>query len=885
MPPEEPDRPPELVAQTLEQTQDERTAFLEEAGGSDETLRTEPLRPAGREPAARAFLEAPPGRAVGPPAPVIRHGELRPGDVLGDCRILSLLGEGGMGEVYLAEDTKLERRVAVKLLKRQLGDDARGRQFQHERRVLAGLTHPGIARLYAAAASSEGRSYLVMEYVEGERLDRYCNAHGLGIPERLALFRKVCAAVSYAHQNLVVHRDLKPANIWVTSEGEPKLLDFGIAKLVTADADEAGEQTPTLSGVMTPEYASPEQLRGQAITTASDVYSLGVILCELLTGQRPYRLKSRRPVEIAEAICTEELRRPSTLIGVTDAHGVQKALPAGQSADRLRRRLRGDLDNIVALALRKEPARRYSSVAQFAEDLRRHEDGLPVLARPDTLAYRTGKFIGRNKAGVVAAAFVVLALVAGLVATTWQARRADRRFNDVRQLAHAMLFEIEPQIASLAGATSARGTLVKDALQYLDSLSREAGENRELRRELATAYEKVGEVQGNPSTSNLGDIPGALSSYLKARELRRSLVRADPRDARARHDLAANCEEIGSVLWWSNQTDGALASYGEALQLRRALLAEQPGSVEFRRGFASLQMSIGEVADWNGRPAEALENYRQALAVDETLAKQHPDNVEAQVNVVRCLSHVGGAQKNAGQFDAGAETLAQAESLISPLAERHPDNSSARIEQWFVAYSECEIDNARRATDKALALGPRMVAMAESLARQDPKNTTLQHNLADSYQYAAESLFQGKRWPEAIDAYQKALEIDTRLAGQSPENGEYLHSSGSDHLGIGRARLELGQLDDAEASIRQAGRFLEQAYAKDASNLVPRREMVGLNITRGEICERRGQAEESRRCFQQALTGLEELQAQKYTDPGDPGDLAFLHAKLATPAR
>ena len=869
MPPEEPDRLLEAEAQTLDQTQDERTAFLEEARGD--------------EPAARGFLEAPPGRVAGPPVPVIRHGELRPGALLGDCRILSLLGEGGMGEVYLAEDTKLERRVAVKLLKRQLGDDARGRQFQHERRVLAGLTHPGIARLYAAAVSPEGRSYLVMEYVEGERLDRYCDARGLGVPERLALFRKVCAAVSYAHQNLVVHRDLKPANIWVTPEGEPKLLDFGIAKLVTPDADEASEQATALGGAMTPEYASPEQLRGEAITTASDVYSLGVILCELLTGQRPYRLKSRRPAEIAEAIRTEELRRPSTLIGVTDANGVRKALPAGQSADRLRRRLRGDLDSIVALALRKEPARRYGSVALLSEDIRRHEEVLPVLARPGTLAYRTGKFIRRNKVGVVAGAFVVLALVAGLAATTWQARRADRRFNDVRQLAHAMLFEIEPQIASLTGATSARGTLVKHALEYLDSLSREAGDDRELRRELATAYEKVGEVQGNPSTSNLGDIHGALSSYLKARELRRSLVRADPHDARARHDLAANDEEIGSVLWWSNQTDGALASYGEALQLRRALLAEQPASVEFRRGFASLQMSIGEVADWNGRPAEALENYRQALAVDQALAKERPDDAEAQINVVRCLSHVGGAQKNAGRFDAGAETLARAENLIAPLVERHPDNSSARIEQWFVAYSECEMYNAHQATDKALALGPRMVAMAESLARQDPKNTSLQHNLADSYQYHAESLFQGKRWQEAIDAYQKALEIDTRLAGQSPENGEYLHSSGSDHLGIGRAQRELGQLDAAEASVRQAARFLEQAYAKDASNLVPRRELVGVNITLGEICERRGQTAESRRCFQQALTDLEALEAQKYTDPGDQGDLALLHAKLAAP--
>ena len=882
MSPDEPDRLLELVTLTLERTRDERTAFLADACGDNEALRAEVLSLVDREQEARGFLETSASHVKDPSARGVRHGELAPDDLLGDCRILSLLGEGGMGEVYLAEDTRLERRVAIKLLKRQLGDDARGKQFQHERRVLAGLTHPGIARLYGAALSPEGRSYLVMEYVEGERLDRYCDAHGLGVPERLALFRKVCAAVAYAHQNLVVHRDLKPANIWVTPEGEPKLLDFGIAKLLDPDAGEDGDPTPTLRGAMTPEYASPEQLRGEAITTASDVYSLGVILCELLTGQRPYRLKSRRPVEIAQAICTEELRRPSTLVSATDAHGRAKTLPSGQSADRLRRRLRGDLDNIVALALRKEPARRYASVGQFSEDLRRHGEGLPVLARPDTLAYRTSKFVRRNKVGVAAAAFVALALVAGLVATTWEARRADRRFNDVRQLAHAMLFEIEPQIASLSGATPARSALVKHALEYLDSLSREAGKNRELRRELATAYEKVGEVQGNPSVSNLGDLNGALSSYRKAQELRRSLAQADPRDARARNELATNDENLGSVLWWSNQTDGALASYAEALKLRRALLAAQPASAEFRRGFASLQMSMGEVAAWNGRPAEALEDYRQALAVDQALATERPDDVEAQINVVRCLSHIGGAQKDAGQYDAAAETLGQAENFIASIVQRHPDNSSARIEQWFVTYSRCEMYNAQKATDKALALGPRMVDLAESLARQDPKNTSLQHDLADSYDYYGESLFQGKRWQESIAAYQQALDIDTRLAGQSPENGEYLHSSGTDNFGIGRTRLELGQLDEAEAAAQRAEHFLGDAYAKDASNLVPRRELVNVYVTRGKICERRGQTAEARRWFQQALTNLEELAARKYTDANDPEDLALLHAKLGT---
>ena len=220
-------------------------------------------------------------------------GALKIGEALGDYRILSLLGEGGMGEVYLAEDATLGRKVALKLVKSGLGRANLLRHFRREEKILAGLTHPNIARLYGGAVTPDGIPYFVMEYVEGERLDRYCDARKLKLPERLQLFRKICSAVSYAHQHLVIHRDIKPANIRVTAEGEPKLLDFGIAKLIDPQTDSIGEATMTLQRVMTPEYASPEQVRGEEVTTASDIYSLGVVLYELLTGQRPYRIKTR----------------------------------------------------------------------------------------------------------------------------------------------------------------------------------------------------------------------------------------------------------------------------------------------------------------------------------------------------------------------------------------------------------------------------------------------------------------------------------------------------------------------------------------------------------------------------------------------------------------
>ena len=894
-----------LVGEALDLPPGERMAFLQAHGGADASLRQEAASLLRYQQTDSHFLEQPAFMIDPEVWQGTLQGELRPGDVLGDCRVESLLGEGGMGEVYLAKDTILGRQVAVKLLKRHLGDEVSGRRFRHERRVLAGLTHPGIARLYGAAVSPQGRGYLVMEYVEGERLDRYCDAHGLGVPARLALFRQVCAAVSHAHQHLVIHRDLKPANVRVTPEGEPKLLDFGIAKLLETDpTTEAGLPTLTLGDAMTPEYASPEQLRGEPITTASDVYSLGVILYELLTGQRPYQLSSRRPDEIVRAICDTEPPRPSTVLGRQKTED-RRQKTGEQSSDGRRspaqawtRRLLafasdllpsafcllpspwGDLDNIVAMAMRKEPARRYASVAQFSEDLRRHCDGLPVQARRDTLGYRAGKFVRRNKVGVTAAVLVVLALVAGLVATTLEARRADRRFEDVHRLAKSILFELEPQIANLPGSTEARGTLVRRAREYLDGLSREAGNNRDLRRELAAAYAKVGDVQGNPNVSNLGDLKGSLASYRRAQELLQSLVKADPRDAPSRHALADNDERLGDILWWSDQTAGALANYRQSLTLRRTLLAEEPRSVEYRKGYTSVLLSLGDVAEWNSQTADALADYRLAFPVLQTLARDAPGDTEAQVNVARCLSRIGVVQKDATDYAAAAGTFAQAEQIIEPLVRQNPNDHSARLEQWFIAFSECEALVNQKALDRALETAPRMVAMIDALVRQDPKNTQLQHNLANSHTYYGEGLIQAERWQEAVGELQQALDLDSRLAAQSPENGEYHHSCGTAHLDLGRAKLHLNQLAAAETD-EEVGQSLLEAAAKDLANPVPRRELVKVFTTRGEICGQRGQPAEARQWFQRALAALDALTADKYTTPDDVGDLAELRQKLA----
>ena len=408
----------ELFEAAVELDSNQRAAFLDKECGGDESLRVEIESLLKSDELTGDFIEEP---AFAIPGDLFPDNGEEPfvGRHFGAYQVIREIGRGGLGAVYLAAraDDEYRKQVAIKVIRRGLDTDDIIRRFRNERQILAQLDHPNIARLIDGGTTDDGLPYFVMEYVNGEPINAYCDANALPTTERLTLFRKVCAAVTYAHQNLVIHRDLKPSNILVTQSGEPKLLDFGIAKLL-GTGDELFTQTIPALRVMTPEYASPEQVKGEKIMTTSDVYSLGVLLYELLTGQRPYRLKTRTPEEIARAITEQEPERPST--------AVTHAGSSPQSAIRNPKFLRGDLDNIVLMAMRKEPARRYSSVGQFSEDIRRHLTGLPVVARKDTVAYRTSKFVNRHRIGVAAASLVLLSLLGGIVATLIQVRTAHR---------------------------------------------------------------------------------------------------------------------------------------------------------------------------------------------------------------------------------------------------------------------------------------------------------------------------------------------------------------------------------------------------------------------------------------------------------------------------
>jgi len=768
------ERVAELVESAFDLEAAERINFLDRSCGEDSELRGEVESLLKFQRQARKFIETPAYKLAAESLAGEDAGELKTGEEVGDYKIRSLLGEGGMGEVYLAEDAQLGRTVAIKLVKRVFGRASFLRQFQQEERILAGLNHPHIAHLYGGAVTGDGLPYFVMEYVAGDRLDDYCERQQLPITLRLELFRKICSAVTYAHQHLVIHRDLKPGNIRVTPEGEPKLLDFGIAKLLD-EAAATPEQTMTLAAVMTPEYASPEQVRGERMTTASDVYSLGVILYELLTGEKPFRLTSRRPEEIARAITEHAPARPSTVL-----RSASFQLAGSRNLKRRATSLRGDLDNIVLMAMRKEPERRYASVAQLSDDLRRHLQGLPVLARKDTWSYRSAKFVQRHKVTVAAAALVALTLFGGILATAWQARRAEaqraraeRRFGEVRRLARSLMFEIHDSVADLPGSTPTRQLIVSHALEYLNSLAQEASDDPSLLRELASAYVKVGNVQGNPNNANLGDMAGALESFHKGKRIADQLLSSNPSDAQARRQLGVIQEKMCEVQSAMGNLPGAVANAGRSLAAFKALAETNPAEVAAQRSLAISLLKFGDVLGNpnfpnNGDQEGAIAHYQSALTILQALPpSEDAGDFKTRRLIALIDERLGTMLDLRGNTTEAERRFRESQTIRLELAEQHPENTDL-VRDAAIAYEKmANVLTASGNLPAALESRQQSLGIFTRLAEADPKNVLAQQSLAISCMHLADLLGSPKahnlgRPAEAIAAYERARDLLTK---------------------------------------------------------------------------------------------------------------------------
>jgi serine/threonine protein kinase/Tfp pilus assembly protein PilF len=756
-----------VLQDALEKNGTERAAFLETACQGDEELRSEVESLLACEGEVDDFIETPFFR-------IWRDDDkpLAEGERIGAYRIVREAGRGGMGSVYLAEraDEEFHKQAAIKVVRRGMDSDEIVRRFRSERQILAHLDHPHIAKLLDGGTTADGRPYFVMEWVEGRPIDEYCDAHQLSTRARLELFRKVCSAVHFAHQNLVVHRDLKPGNILVTADGEPKLLDFGIAKLLDPD-QELFALTRADLRPMTPEYASPEQARGEAITTASDVYSLGVLLYVLLTGHSPYESATRDPASLAKAICETNPPRPSSVIGrvkeIRRPDGsVLDITPESVSQVRdgepsvLRRRLAGDLDNIVLMAMRKDPQRRYASVDQLSNDIGRHLQDLPVIARKDTVGYRTAKFIGRHKWGFSLATLSLLLIIGFSVATTvlWQRAVRERERSDAVSTFLQDLFENPDPKRSHGEKITAREVL-DGGVQKINTNLRDQPELRaDLLGTMGLVYRRLGLYE---TAKEL------LQGSLRLRQ--QSFGRNDPRTANSLHNLASVLRDLGD-----NATAEPLVR--EALSIQEEIGETQ--NIEYAKGLTNL----GAILEEKGQLDKAEALYKESLAIKRSL----PDIDEG--DLARSYNNMGKLYYTRGDYDAAEPYYQEALAIRRKLAKGLPDPDVASTLGNLASLREEKEDLAGAEVLHREVLNTRRKLYPDGL---HPLIARTLNNLGHVLQAEGKSA-------EAEECYREAIDIaDVKLGPDHQERANYVKN-------LATTLLALGRPAEAEAKAREA---------------------------------------------------------------------------------
>lgn len=784
------------------------------------------------------------------------------------------LGEGGSGVVYRAHrEGDYARTVAIKRLAGGRLDTVGARRLQHERDVLARLDHPGIVRLIDAGLDDGSRPFLVLEYVDGDTFDRYLAQTQPDAATRLGLFLEICDAVAYAHQRLLVHRDLKPGNVMVTRTGRAKLLDYGIAKLLESDAADS-TVTRELGAALTPAWAAPEQLRGEAATTATDVHALGLLLYQTLCGAHPFHRSGQTPAALDYALRERDappLAQQPELIAMPKAW-------------------RHDLARVAAKALDKQPGQRYASAHELAEDIRAVRDGRPVRARHASAGYVLRRFVGRHRIAAFAAALAVLAL---LGTTTWALRqshlatleraRAERRFEDVHHFASTVLFDYQERIRMLSGSMDVQRRIVADALRYLESLHAEAGDDPALLLDIAQAYQRVGDIQGNSYGPNLGDFEGAARSYERmAAALARlqalgetspSITLAQASLASRRADMAHQASKLEDARRFFQ------AAIGQFEALPATVLAEVDGVVEF----ASVLDHYGDLLGREGggslnEVASARQQHGRARALREAALLRLPG--DARLRFGRYQSELRDGEYWLGQGDMrrAEAALSEAAATVSALAAQAPDDLFYRYERALVQSRRVPVLDALGRIDASIDAALDALATTEALLERDPDHDTLQQAVSASAGWAARQLLKAGRAQDAVPIVQRQRAIAARRVEAAPDNPEGVSALSVAIRREGDIAEALGDHRGAIARHREA-LALQDRHAELSPDFMQTRTLSLLHIGRNQT--RLGEAAEARRTLAGAVADFTRLvernpEAVRYRD-----DLAQAQALLA----
>ncbi len=770
--------------------------------------------------------------------------QLSPGDLVGPYVVESLIGRGGMGAVYRARRAAggFDQTVAIKLVQSTIRTGELLERFRRERQILARLNHPHIARLFDGG-TWEGLPYLVMEFVDGRPLDEYCREQSLTVAERVRLLVSISDAVSYAHGQLVVHRDIKPQNILVTAAGVPKLLDFGIAKPLEEDA----ELTRASERLLTPRYAAPEQILGQPVTAATDVYALGALAYQVLTGRAPFDRPGLTGFTLEKAICEEDPVPMATLTTV-DA----------------------DLVAIVAKAMRKEPAARYPSAAALSADWNAFLKGYPVAARKGSWQYRTGKLIRRRAGAIAAGALITLSLVGGLVSTRIQQGRAERRFEDVRVLANRFLFEFHDTIAPLPGATRARQMVVQRAVEYLDRLAAESANDPRLLRDLAEGYGRVRDIQFSPRYGHLNDLQGALRTGEKVLALWRPIVDRSNADAAAIEAYINSLQQQANALLFANSSSQAADCLAQAetwinrirtlrptaadpLQVRNSLLraevsrsegvaesavtesrralalaesfapaAGAPGQRTLAEALLGLGISLAVTAN---QPLEAIAPLRRAEQLFQETARARPNDIDAQRNSALSTGVIGLAYAIARKHDEALPYRRAALAQALAIQAQDPENSLAQHDLVEAYINAAQNEYKVGSKETAIAHGRAVVALTESLLDQGGDSVQARDDYTTAMEDLADHMVRTTPKAEPYALLMKALRLREEDAARYPERNLLKSRLGHLYIQLGDSCLfNWNELENAEKYYRQALAIYERLAASKALNGLDQRD-------------------------------------------------------------